>query len=1660
MLSYKHCLLLFLVCLFVAKTSAQVNADFTMDKDSICSGGIVTFTNATTGASTSATYIWNFGNGNGVTNNNLTQSAKYDNQQTYTVTLTVTDNGNQYVKSKNVTVYTNPTASFIVIDSVGCTPLKINFTSTSLAGSGLLNSFSWDFGDGTVLSGDSTLKTVSHAFTFSGLFTIKLNVQSTTGCNIASLVKTNFINAKLTPTAAYTRNKSFLCKSVDSVAFTNTSKNTNQATYLWSFGDQTVSSLFAPTHIYNTKGSFQDSLIVTNDNGCADTAISLTPVFNGKSDAKFTSSGLCAKTDVLFTNISNPKPDASTWSFSNNSTKTNGLTTTNYFNTSGNYSITLINSYGSCKDTSVTQVSVVKSFPLDAFETIATPICNGKTSVQLIDTTSGGKAWTWSIKGNNDTVRTDTATYLLQNDNTYYITLVSKQASGCLATVTESVSLPKSSISIASKSNDSLSNTSGCAGLKIDFSTKPASKLKSYLWDFGDGNTSTDPTPSHVYNSVGIYPVELTYQTTTGCTDTIWLRNIQTFSKPVPSFSTPIKIHCGAKANFYDLTPSPVNYWTWNFGDNSSISHDENPAHSFKDTGYFDIQLIAFNGTCFDSVTYPKYIYILPPIIGDTLLFSCDGNRDTINFKLGYKYVEKASIDFGDGSVTLPLTTTTYSVAHQFPKSGVYLTQFTASYGKCTITDSLYIPVLTKQFPKIHADVTEICENDSLKVYIDTTTLQPNPSVGDFRNFYDVFEWQTNDTTAFNGSFTAQPRWYFNKYFGKLSSMPLGNDSFRVILKSTNYGCLDTSVNYIYVKVKGPIPNFTITNPKECFKLPITFTDHSKPYFSTPPIKTWIWNFGDSTIDTTTTGAPIFHTYSNPGAYVTYLKVVDGDGCYAETSGTDSAFPKGPKADFIWNPPYVVTNTTANFINTSNTFEDSNISYHWAFTSTKLTATSNDTSIFYPNAIIDTVTLIAKDVDPNNPTVGCLDTVSKRVVIKNVFALFTFKTEYIGKNSSCPPLIATFQSNSVNADMIRWNFGDGTPGSGITADSTAKHQYENAGTYIIWLYAYKNGALKDSISDSIIIKGSFAKLHTDVVKGCVPTSVNFYVTESNSLSYTWDFGDGVTIKDTKDTSESHQYRSAGLYTPYVSLIDINGCMGSFSYPYRLLIDTLHTSFAPSITPICDSGIVSFVSKTLSLSNDSLQTPLVYHWDLGTGNPKDTSNLSNPTFFYRIGKYPVSQTITSIAGCVASFTDTISVVRSARGTVAGPVTTCDSIPATFTGSVVNKTDSVAWLWKFGNGDTSHYQNPKPVYFTTGKDSIFYDTVLLITQLNNCYDTTPFPFVVNPRPFVGLQSDTNKICIGLKDTLMAHDGNNYSWFPKVTLINDSTMSVQPKDTTKYIVTVKNQYGCQNKDSTIIKVVKKLPTIPLKNADVCIRKSIQLPVFGADSYRWLADIATIKAGDLNSASPTITPVVSPTIYAVERTNECFIDTPKITVTLRNYPTITTRDTLTLLTGSVVQLQTNVSPDVITYQGSPADYLNCTDCATPVSTPRSDITYTVVAANKYGCTATTNLKISLLCSNSLFIPTAFTPAENINNVFYPLGRGVRVVTHFMVYDRLGYKVFEKNNIQINDKTAGWDGTIYGSKAPPGTYVYAIEAICDTGETLPMQKGTVVLIR
>src|SRR5690606_4334839 len=105
-------------------------------------------------------------------------------------------------------------------------------------------------------------------------------------------------------------------------------------------------------------------------------------------------------------------------------------------------------------------------------------------------------------------------------------------------------------------------------------------------------------------------------------------------------------------------------------------------------------------------------------------------------------------------------------------------------------------------------------------------------------------------------------------------------------------------------------------------------------------------------------------------------------------------------------------------------------------------------------------------------------------------------------------------------------------------------------------------------------------------------------------------------------------------------------------------------------------------------------------------------------------------------------------------------------------------------------------------------------------------------------------------------------------------------------------------------------------------------------------------------------------------------------------------------------------------------------------------------------GCTVTDSIDVLVVNDGIINIPNAFTPGHSTNGTLKIVRKGVAELKNFAVYNRWGNKVFETSDIN-----EGWDGTYNGEMQPLGVYVYTIEAMTSSGQTVNKQ-GNVTLLR
>ena len=164
--------------------------------------------------------------------------------------------------------------------------------------------------------------------------------------------------------------------------------------------------------------------------------------------------------------------------------------------------------------------------------------------------------------------------------------------------------------------------SNGCVPDSVYFKNQsyPLDSTYQCIWKFGDGDSSNVFSPTHFYDSVGIYDVSLTIISPIGCivTDTFtdWI-NIH--SLPDAGFSySPIEFtNFENTANFVDGSSDDVTHWVWHFGQ-TGLSLLPNPSYSFQDTGLNTVKLIVRSQWgCFDSTEtvldiVPNIRYFLP----------------------------------------------------------------------------------------------------------------------------------------------------------------------------------------------------------------------------------------------------------------------------------------------------------------------------------------------------------------------------------------------------------------------------------------------------------------------------------------------------------------------------------------------------------------------------------------------------------------------------------------------------------------------------------------------------------------------------------------------------------------------------------------------------------------------------------------------------------------------------------------------------------------------------------------------------------------------------------------------------------------------------------------------------------------------------------------
>jgi PKD repeat protein len=157
------------------------------------------------------------------------------------------------------------------IPPVAAMTVTVNYLMVTVDGSGStddgsIESYAWNFGDGSSASG----MTATHTYAWDGTFTISLTVTDNDGLTGSASETVTVVHEPMPPVASFTATMDYMVVSVNAGASSDPDRWIE--TYAWEFGDGGVASGVTATHTYTTPGTYTIILTVTDDEGLTGTA--------------------------------------------------------------------------------------------------------------------------------------------------------------------------------------------------------------------------------------------------------------------------------------------------------------------------------------------------------------------------------------------------------------------------------------------------------------------------------------------------------------------------------------------------------------------------------------------------------------------------------------------------------------------------------------------------------------------------------------------------------------------------------------------------------------------------------------------------------------------------------------------------------------------------------------------------------------------------------------------------------------------------------------------------------------------------------------------------------------------------------------------------------------------------------------------------------------------------------------------------------------------------------------------------------------------------------------------------------------------------------------------------------------------------------------------
>ena len=423
-----------------------------------------------------------------------------------------------------------------------------------------------------------------------------------------------------------------------------------------------------------------------------------------------------------------------------------------------------------------------------------------------------------------------------------------------------------------------------------------------------------------------------------------------------------------------------------------------------------------------------------------------------------------------------------------------------------------------------------------------------------------------------------------------------GPSSVTVTLEVTD-SCGRTATDTADVTVDNVAPTIDSTSHEgpQPEGSPVGFTATSSD--PGPDTLTFTWDFGDGS-PTVTDEAPA-HTYDDEGTWTVTLVVDDGDGGTDTDTLTVDTTNVAPTIDSMTQDGPQPEGSAVGFTASASDPGADTLTFTWDFGDGSPTVAGSSPAHVYSDEGTWTVTLVVDDGD------GGTDTDTLSVQTTNVAPTIDSMTQD-GPVPEGSPVHLSASASDPGADTLTftWDFGDSSaPATGLSVS----HTYGDGGTYTVTLTVDDGDGGSDAGTIPVQVTNEGPTIDWISQDGPVPevSPVNLSASASDpgadTLTYTWDFGDGSPTETGQ--SVSHAYADDATWHVVLTVDDGDGGVAAGS------IDVVVTNLAPSITALVGDG-AGVLGETLAFAGAATDPAgtadvLTWAWSWDDGSPADS-----------------------------------------------------------------------------------------------------------------------------------------------------------------------------------------------------------------------------------------------------------------------------------------------------------------------------------------------------------------------------------------------------------------------------------------------------------------------